>query len=159
MIVIADSGSTKTDWCLLSATGGVKTAQTDGLNPYLIDENGILNILEKDLYPFLDNKKVEQVFFYGSGCMLPYKKQVLKNALDSFFTRADIEVYSDLLGAARAVCGTTSGLVCILGTGSSSCLYDGTQITEYLPSLGFLLGDEGSGAYLGKQFMAAYLSN
>lgn len=158
MKIIADSGSTKTDWCLVNAAGEVKTVQTTGLNPYFLDEDGVLNILKKDLYPFLDNKKVEQVFFYGSGCALPHKKQVLQYALDFFFMHADVEVENDLLGAARALCGKENGLVCILGTGSSSCVYDGQQISERLPSLGFLLGDEGSGAQLGKQMLIAALN-
>ncbi len=158
MTIIADSGSTKTDWCLINAAGEVKTVQTTGLNPYFLDEDGVLNILKKDLYPFLDNKKVEQVFFYGSGCALPHKKQVLQYALDFFFMHADIDVENDLLGAARALCGAESGLVCILGTGASSCLFDGKQISERLPSLGFLLGDEGSGAFLGKRLLTASLN-
>jgi len=159
MKIIADSGATKTDWCLINGAGEVKTVQTIGLNPYFLDEDGVLNVLKKDLYPFLDNKKVEQVFFYGSGCALPHKKQVLQFALDFFFMHADVEVENDLLGAARALCGEEKGLICILGTGASSCLYDGKQITEYLPSLGYVLGDEGSGAYLGKQLLSAYFSN
>jgi N-acetylglucosamine kinase-like BadF-type ATPase len=158
MKIIADSGATKTDWCLINKKGEVKTVQTVGLNPYFLDEDGVLNVLKKDLYPFLDNKKVEQVFFYGSGCALPHKKQVLQFALDFFFMHADVDVENDLLGAARALCGAESGLVCILGTGASSCLYDGKQITERLPSLGYVLGDEGSGAYLGKQLISAYFS-
>ncbi len=159
MIVIADSGSTKTDWCLIDKMGGVKTVQTVGLNPYFLDEDGILNVLRKDLYPFLDNKKVEKVFFYGSGCASPSRSQEVRYALDFFFMHAEIEVENDLLGAARALCGSESGLICILGTGSSSCLYDGKQIIERLPSLGYLLGDEGSGAFLGKQVLSAYLNH
>ena len=158
MKIIADSGSTKTDWCLINGSGEIKTVQTIGLNPYFLDEDGVLNVLRKDLYPFLDNKKVEQVFFYGSGCALPHKKQVLQFALDFFFVHADVDVENDLLGAARSLCGAENGLVCILGTGASSCLYDGKQITERLPSLGYILGDEGSGAYLGKQLLSAYFS-
>ena len=158
MKIIADSGSTKTDWCLISPTGEMKTVQTVGLNPYFLDEDEVLAILRKDLYPFLDNKKVDQVFYYGSGCALPHKKQVLQFALDFFFMHADVEVENDLLGAARALCGAEKGLVCILGTGSSSCLYDGKEITERLPSLGYVLGDEGSGAFLGKRVLIAFLN-
>jgi len=159
MIIIADSGATKTDWCLIDSKNEVKTVQTIGLNPYFLDEDGVLSILKKDLYPFLDNKKVEQVFFYGAGCALPHKKQVLQYALDFFFVHADVEVENDLLGAARALCSEEKGLVCILGTGASSCLYDGKQVIERLPSLGYVLGDEGSGAYLGQQLLSVYLSN
>ena len=159
MKIIADSGATKTDWCLINGAGEVKTVQTIGLNPYFLDEDDVLNVLRKDLYPFLDNKKVEQVFFYGSGCALPHKKQVLQFALDFFFMHADVEVENDLLGAARALCGEEKGLICILGTGASSCVYDGKQVAERLPSLGYILGDEGSGAYLGKQLISAYFSN
>ena len=159
MKIIADSGATKTDWCLINGAGEVKTVQTIGLNPYFLDEDGVLNILRKDLYPFLDNKKVDQVFFYGSGCALPHKKQVLQCALDFFFIHADVEVENDLLGAARASCGSENGLVCILGTGASSCLYDGKEVAEHLPSLGYILGDEGGGAFLGKQLISAYFCN
>ncbi|MCL2682164.1 MAG: ATPase [Bacteroidales bacterium] len=159
MVVIADSGSTKTDWYWINSKGELKTVQTIGLNPYFLDADGILNILKKDLYPFLDNKKVEQVFFYGSGCATPHKKQEVEYALDFFFIHADIEVENDLLGAARALCGSESGLVCILGTGSSSCVYDGKQIIERLPSLGYLLGDEGGGAFLGRNLVSAYFNN
>jgi N-acetylglucosamine kinase-like BadF-type ATPase len=159
MKIIADSGSTKTDWCLVNPAGEVKTVQTVGLNPYFLDEDEVLTILRKDLYPFLDNKKVEQVFYYGSGCALPHKQQVLQFALDFFFMHADVEVENDLLGAARALCGAEKGLVCILGTGSSSCLYDGKEIIERLPSFGYVLGDEGSGAFLGQRVLTAFLNN
>jgi len=144
---------------LINKAGEVKTVQTVGLNPYFLDEDGILNVLRKDLYPFLDNKKVEQVFFYGAGCALPHKKQVVQFALDLFFMHAHVDVENDLLGAARALCGDEKGLVCILGTGASSCLYDGKEISERLPSLGYILGDEGSGAFLGKQLLSAYFRN
>jgi len=159
MKVIADSGSTKTDWCLINGAGEIKTVQTVGLNPYFLDEDEVLNVLQKDLYPFLDNKKVDQVFFYGSGCALPHKKQVLQCALDSFFMHADVDVENDLLGAARALCNEEKGLICILGTGASSCLYDGKEITERLASLGYILGDEGGGAHLGKKLLSAYFSD
>ena len=156
MKIIADSGATKTDWCLINGLGEMKTVQTVGLNPYFLDEDGILNILQKDLHPFLDSTKVEHVFFYGSGCTAPRKKQVMQSALDTFFRQAGVEIESDLLGAARALYGKEKGLACILGTGASSCLYDGEQIAERSSSLGYVLGDEGSGAFLGKQLLAAY---
>ncbi|MCL2417491.1 MAG: ATPase [Bacteroidales bacterium] len=159
MKIIADSGATKTDWCLINKAGEVKIVQTIGLNPYFLDEDDVLNVLQKDLYPFLDNKKVEEVFFYGSGCASLRKKQVLQSALDSFFMDAGVEVENDLLGAARALYGEEKGLACILGTGASSCLYDGEQIAERVSSLGYILGDEGGGASLGKQLLAAYFRN
>jgi len=159
MKIIADSGATKTDWCLINGSGEVQTVQTVGLNPFFLDEDEILNVLRKDLYPYLDNKKVEQVYFYGAGCALPHKRQVLQFALDMFFMHASVEVQNDLYGAARALCGDKEGLVCILGTGASSCLYNGEEITERLSSLGYVLGDEGSGAFLGKQLLAAYFRN
>ncbi|MCL2414093.1 MAG: ATPase [Bacteroidales bacterium] len=159
MKIIADSGATKTDWCLINGLGEVKTVQTIGLNPYFLDEDGILNVLEKDLHPFLDSTKVEHVFFYGSGCTAPRKKQVMQSTLDTFFRQAGVEIESDLLGAARALYGKEKGLVCILGTGASSCLYDGEQIAERVNSLGYILGDEGGGSSLGKQLLAAYFRN
>ncbi len=159
MIIIADSGSTKTDWCLIQVNGEIKTVQTVGLNPYFMEEEAILNILKKDLYPYLDNKKVVEVYFYGSGCASENKQQVLQSALDAFFMHAQVEVHSDLLGAAKALFGNQKGIVCIFGTGSSSCVYDGNAIIERMPSLGYVLGDEGSGAVIGKMLLSKYLNN
>ena len=157
MIGIVDSGATKTEWCFLSEKGEEKRVVTGGLNPYLIGEEGIRNCLEKDLYPFIDNNRVRYVFFYGSGCADNAKKGALQSCLEEFFPKADVSIDSDLAGAALALCGRQPGMVAILGTGASTCFYDGETIHNEVPSLGFILGDEGSGARIGIHFLADYL--
>lgn len=157
MIGIVDSGATKTEWCFLNESGEEKRVITGGLNPYMVDEEGIRLCLEKDLYPFIDNNRVKHVFFYGSGCAQSAKKGILQTALEEFFPKADVNVDSDLAGAAVALCGNQPGMVAILGTGTSTCFYDGENISSRVPSLGFILGDEGSGARIGIQFLADYL--
>lgn len=157
MLLLADSGSTKTDWCLISEGGDEKHIQTIGLNPYFVDEITVSEVLSKELDPFFDKNKVELIYFFGSGCANDSKKVMLQYSLENFFPKADVYVDSDLMGAARALCGDEKGLVCILGTGSSSCLYDGEKITQRLPSLGYLLGDYGSAANLGLRLMSDFL--
>jgi len=156
MILIADSGSTKTDWCLIDSNGERKTIQTIGINPYLMNAKEINEVLIKELYPFIYPDKVKEIYYYGAGCSTEKKCQTIDNVLNDFFTQATIEVHHDLLGAARALCGHEAGIACILGTGSNSCLFDGKEITESVVSLGYLLGDEGSGAYMGKKLISDY---
>lgn len=157
MIGIVDSGATKTEWCFLSEKGEERRVVTGGLNPYLIGEEGIRTCLDKDLYPFIDNSRVKYVFFYGSGCADSAKKGVLQAALEEFFSKADVSIDSDLAGAALALCGNAPGMVAILGTGASTCFYNGESISTEVPSLGFILGDEGSGARIGIRFLSDYL--
>ena len=157
MIGIADSGSTKTEWCFLNEAGEEKRVLTAGLNPYMRSKEEIRDCLEKDLYPFIDNAKVKYLFFYGSGCALSEKKLELYLEMQDFFRHADINVESDLQGAAIALCGNHPGMVAILGTGAAACWFDGERIEQKVPSLGFVLGDEGSGARIGAHFLADYL--
>lgn len=158
MLVIADSGSTKTDWRLVNETKQVQSFQTIGFNPYYISEQPMLDELAKStLVEIKDN--VTQVFFYGAGCSSLAKSGEIKQTLGKFFNRATVEVNHDLLAAARALCGNQAGLVAILGTGSNTCFFDGTTIVKNVSSLGFILGDEGSGAHLGKTLVTAYLNN
>lgn len=157
MIGIVDSGATKTEWCFLNETGEKKHVLTGGLNPYLVGEDDIRLCLEKDLYPFIDNHRVKYVFFYGSGCADNAKKAVLQACLEEFFPNADISIEGDLLGASLALCGKEPGMVGILGTGASTCFYDGENISVEIPSLGYILGDEGSGARIGMRFLSDYL--
>ncbi|MFZ4704751.1 MAG: ATPase [Bacteroidales bacterium] len=159
MILIADGGSTKTDWRIISPQNEIVSVQTVGFNPYLSTTVEIEEILWKELDPFFDSRQIKQVFYYGAGCSTSSKNQIVANALETFFDRAEIFVYHDLLGAARALCGDNPGIACILGTGSNSCVYDGVDIIENMPSLGYFFGDEGSGAYLGKMLLTAYLHN
>jgi len=154
-ILIADSGGTKTDWCI--ADNGrieVHTA-TQGINPFHQGCDEIERIVQKELLPQLPDCGVGEIHFYGSGCreeFCPMVEAILRRA----FPEADrVEVAGDLLGAARAVCGHDEGIACILGTGSNSCLYDGKKIVRNTPPLGYILGDEGGGAVLGRLFLNA----
>lgn len=149
MILIADSGSTKTEWCLAEAGKPVRTILTAGSNPYFQTREEIAAEIRDRLYPDLRGEKIDAIYFYGAGCAFPEKNKIVEEAILAYIP-APVEVYSDLMAAARALCGTAPGIACILGTGSNSCLYDGTEITEHVSPLGFILGDEGSGAVLGK---------
>lgn len=155
MMIIVDSGSTKTHWCLVDANGE-KLFQTIGLNPYQMDNEAIQEVLEKELYPQLNGETVNSVHFYGAGCSTDQKCNLLDSVLKNYFKTASIEVHHDLLGAARALCGHEKGIACILGTGCNSCYYDGKNITDQIHSLGYVLGDEGSGAYIGKLLIRDY---
>ena len=154
--LIADSGSTKTDWILLCDNKKIQSLSTQGINPVLLGEEQIVDILEKELLHHLDGVKIEAVDFYGAGCR-GEQCAVVRNALSAVFHTEGVVVDSDMLGAARALCGTEEGIVCILGTGSNSCLYDGCQIVKNVSPLGFILGDEGSGAVLGKRLVGDVL--
>ncbi len=157
MILIADSGSTKTDWRLVDSNSNqVYSIETIGFNPYFIDENEIFAELSKSALN-KNKAEVKQVFFYGAGCSSSEKSNIIQTALQLFFNNAQIDVEHDLLAAARAVSGNKPGLVAILGTGANTCLYDGDKITSNIPALGYLLGDEGSGAHLGMNFIRKYL--
>ncbi len=157
MILIADSGSTKTDWRLIDGSREICRIQTKGFNPYYQQPDEMLTEIESALIPNLDTKKVSIIFFYGSGCSTTERQKKITDSLSPFFKTSKIHVYSDLVGAARAASGNLPGIVCILGTGSGSCRYDGEKIVENIPSLGFILGDEGSGAWLGKKMVTDFL--
>ena len=156
MILIADSGSTLTVWCFISAENKTQTVITNGINPYFRTSEDILEELNHELKPQIPGK-VKNIFFYGAGIVNSEAGEVVKNALAVLFPESTIETHSDLLAAARATLHNKKGIACILGTGSNSCLYDGEKITEHVPPLGFILGDEGSGAVLGKKLLADYL--
>ena len=156
MILIADSGSTKTIWKCTDGTGQVSTAKTAGINPYYNTEEEILHEI-RHAHSQLSSIKINEIFFYGAGCSTPIQKEKVIRSLRTQFQTDVIEVNTDLLGAARALFQQEPGIVCILGTGSGSCIYDGKDITYSIPSLGFILGDEGSGAFLGKLFVRDYL--
>jgi len=159
MILIAESGSTRTDWVFIEKNEHVSRYQTAGFNPYYIPGEDMVNTMEKELLPMIDPERVRYIFYYGSGCSTEKKRFIVEEALGRVFPNASIEVHHDLLGAARGLFGKESGIACIMGTGSNSCLYDGNAITENIPSLGYFFGDEGSGAYIGKLFLSAYLKN
>jgi N-acetylglucosamine kinase-like BadF-type ATPase len=154
-VLIADSGATKTEWRILR-NGKIRQARTGGINPFYLDTQQIAQLLQKELIPHLRDGHVQAVHFYGAGCIGNHSL-IPAEALSCTFPNAVVEVHSDLLAAARSLCGTSPGIVCILGTGSASCCYDGIEIVRQVPSLGYILGDEGSGADVGRRVVAAYL--
>lgn len=154
MILIAESGSSKTDWKWIDSG---ETFQTSGYNPYVQGMNSLLKILEVELLPYLKNRVPSSLFFYGSGFSHPD----FNSALESWFLHntgaSNCSVEHDLLGAARAICLNQQGVAVILGTGSNSCLYDGAKIVEHKGGHGYLFGDEGSGADMGKRLVKGIL--
>ena len=154
IILIADSGSTKTDWVLCNGSIIVKRIKTQGLNPTIQSSDEILAVLKAELADNIDTTAPQKIFFYGAGCAYETANNRMKQALEAIFTTKEIEIYSDLLASARALCGHEEGIACILGTGSNSCLYDGKNIIDNTPSMGYILGDEGSGAHLGRQLVS-----
>lgn len=154
--LIADSGATKAEWSLIDR-GKIKTIITQGISPYFLDAGQITTLLQKELKPRLKNATIEEVFYYGTGCANPANAKIVKKALSSVFPSSRVDVQHDLMAAARALCGKNKGIACILGTGSNSCYYDGKKIVKNSPGLGYVLGDEGSGAYLGKKVIQYYL--
>ncbi len=158
-ILVAESGSTKTDWALINTqTAEIKTINTIGYNPYFIDEIGIKNSLTEHLLPNIDNSIISQIHFYGAGCSSDSKQQIVKQALNSVFTTVqNIQVNHDLLASARALLGHNKGFAAILGTGANTCIYDGNDCVHNIDSLGYLLGDEGSGSYIGRKLLRDFM--
>ena len=154
--LIADSGATKAEWCLLS-NGKKKIIFTQGISPYFLHTDQITELLLKELKPKLKDIEIDAVHYYGTGCANPVNAQSVKKAISKVFKGAKIDVTHDLMAAARALCGHKKGIACILGTGSNSCYYNGKKIEKNSPGLGYVLGDEGSGAYLGKRVIQYYL--
>ncbi len=160
MKLIADSGSTKTDWGICVNGETLQIVKTQGINPFYQTTEDIINILEEELIPKLGGQVPKLLYFYGAGCSFPDKRQLLRDAFKTIWSsELAIDLQSDLVGAARAVCGKEAGITCILGTGSNSCHWDGEKIVKNVPPLGYILGDEGSGAVLGKLFIADLLKN
>lgn len=160
MILVADSGSTKTAWILQDGAES-QEVQTAGINPVRDSKETIMQVIASELLPALPaniHTFPIVIHFYGAGCIAPYINNV-EEVLQHNFPQASIQVESDLLGAARALCGNSEGIACILGTGSNSCLYDGQRITQNVSPLGYILGDEGSGAVLGKTLVGNILKN
>lgn len=154
MILIADCGSTKTDWVLFHEDSIITRIKTQGFNPTQQSSEEILDVLSKELVGNIDTTAPQTIHFYGAGCAYENANKRMQTALEKIFTTRDIHIHSDLLAAARALCGHEEGIACILGTGSNSCLFDGKKITDNTPSLGYILGDEGSGAHLGRQLVS-----
>lgn len=157
VLLLADSGSTKTDWMLLKEGKEELRFKTVGFNPFFVDTAHVYEILKEEFTEKFDLSTISEVYFYGAGCSSGSKQAVINNALQQLFPHAKTDVEHDLLGAARALLGHTKGIAGILGTGSNSCLYDGTDVLESIYSLGYMFGDEGSGAHLGKTYITSHL--
>lgn len=159
MIAIADSGSSKTLWAIIDKNALPLIFSTKGYNPYHTDSESIIRDFCHTSQQWYKNNDIEHVYFFGAGCADENKKQIIRNALSVIFPQAELNVSSDLHGASIALFGNKSGITCILGTGSSAALWDGIKLYQNTPSLGYILGDEGSGAFMGIRFLRAYLRN
>ena len=157
MILVADSGSSKCDWIVTDGKNQTLLS-TMGFNPFFHNTDIIAaKMIEAGLGDYAGETK--KVFYYGAGCSSPEFNLVVRKAISSVFPHSEVYVDHDLAGAAHATCDHKPGIACILGTGSNSCYFDGENIIEKIPALGYILGDEGSGAYFGKKLLAAYLYN
>ena len=160
MIIVADSGSTKTDWVLIDDNGEkIQSIRTVGFNPYFQTSDFIHQTLKKAFESFKDLLGlVSEVNYYGAGCSSPDKNEIVEYALSKLFINADITVGHDMVAASRATLNDTPGIACIIGTGSNTCVWNGFEITDNIPSHGYIFGDEGSGSYLGIELLKVYLS-
>ncbi len=156
MILVADSGSSKTDWMAYSPEQTL-SFNTQGINPYFANAQDVFRILSKNKEMAVIADQVKEVYFFGAGCLNPDKHEIVSNGLSSFFKNAFISVDHDLMGSAYATCGDKKGLACILGTGSNIAYYDGETVYNGKHGLGYILGDEGSGTYFGKKMLISYL--
>ena len=159
-ILLADSGATKCEWCLAETKKRTKTVFTQGISPYFLSTPQIETIIRTELLPnFKKVPPIEAVYYYGTGCSNPENVKIVKKAIANSFPGSEVHVNTDLMGAARSLCKDEKGIACILGTGSNSCYYNGKKILKNSPGLGYVLGDEGSGAYLGRKVLQYYLYN
>lgn len=156
-ILIADSGATKSEWCLVNDNGRKKTVFTQGISPYFLNSSQVQAILQNELLPSLRKYDISHLYYYGTGCIDPQNAKMISGAIKKVFPGTRVAVDHDLSGAAKALCGHKKGIACILGTGSNSCYFDGRKIVKNSPGIGYILGDEGSGAYLGKKVVQYYL--
>ena len=160
MILIADSGSTKTDWCVVENGQPIQQISTKGINPFFQSEEEISNEIATALLPQLKTSELDAVYFYGAGCGFPDKIAMVHRAITKHLQiKREVEVNTDMLAVAHGLCQHEAGIACIMGTGSNSCYYDGKQIVSNVSPLGFILGDEGSGAVLGKLLVGDILKN
>ncbi|WP_410222151.1 N-acetylglucosamine kinase [Pedobacter sp.] len=156
MILVADSGSSKTDWIAHNSKETLDF-HTQGINPYFLNSQEIIKILSKNKDLSKIAADVKEIYFFGAGCSSPDKREVVSNALSSFFKNAYVSVDHDLIGSAYATCGDKKGLSCILGTGSNIAYYDGKDVYPGKHGLGYILGDEGSGTFFGRRVLLSYL--
>lgn len=156
VVLIADSGSSKTEWCYIHDHKKTKIT-TVGLSPYFLNAEQIREVIAEKVLPKTLKAPPTEIYFYGTGCSNPENVKAVKKAFKSVFPNAKTNIDHDLMGAAKALCGDEKGIACILGTGSNSCYYNGKKIVKNSPGLGYVLGDEGSGAYLGKKVLQYFL--
>ncbi|MDD4847264.1 MAG: BadF/BadG/BcrA/BcrD ATPase family protein [Bacteroidales bacterium] len=159
MKLIADSGSTKTEWVVLKEKQQVNHCVTRGYNPNYFPKSVLQSGITVTLLPLIDAESVHEIYFYGSGCSTKANNTTVKEVLFECFPNAEIFVEHDLLGAARGLCGHNAGIACIMGTGSNSCYYDGKSVIENVESVGWMFGDKGSGTHIGKLFIEAFLKS
>jgi len=158
MILVADSGSSKTDWLLAIPGQEPLQFRTGGLNPYFLTEKEMIKVLQDQGADLVGHApEVSEIYFFGAGCSSPDRHEIVSNALSHLFTKAYISVDSDLLGSAYATCGHEKGLCCVLGTGSNISFFDGEEVHAGKHGLGYILGDEGSGSWFGKALVTDYL--
>src|SRR6476661_926596 len=157
MIIIADGGSTKTSWCLINQEGKKVLFNTEGYNPYFSDTDYIFASLNKNMPSDLEADKITEVNYYGAGVHNDEKASIVAKAMQMFFKNASVNIGHDLLAAARALLGNDRGFAAILGTGTNTCIYDGEDIEMSIDSLAYILGDEGSGCYIGKKLLSDYI--
>ena len=157
MILIAESGSTKTTWRLVGRDNNDETCITGGINPFLLGQDEMRRLLETEYT--LPRTVISEIWFYGAGCAFADRNRMVADVLSHFFGLSDIQVNSDLLAAARSLCGNQPGIACISGTGSNSCHYDGQEIIHNISPLGYVLGDEGSGNAIGRKLLSDILKN
>ncbi len=158
MLLIAESGSTKTDWVIVKKNGDTSSFSTTGFNPNYFPQSVLENSIS-EVTLLIEPNEVSKIFFYGSGCSTPHAQSIVRTAFEVFFPGTPVDVYHDLFGAARALFGREGGIASILGTGSSSCLFSHGEIVDAVPSLGYLLADEGSGMQLGRMLLNAYFKH
>lgn len=159
MILIADSGSTKTDWRLIAKNGKIFSFKSEGINPYFHTSTTITETLRRfNLQPF-NHADIDEVYFYGAGCSSDRNRKIMETGFQPVFTSSKIHILHDLLGAARALFQNESGIVAILGTGSNSCLYIDDEIVSSLGGQGYILGDEGSGMHLGRKVVRDFMND
>ena len=157
MILIADGGSTKTNWCLVTDDQKKVYFNTEGYNPYFVSQEYIIQSLSESLPVDLEKDKITEVNYYGAGCSTAEKRKHVQDAMQVVFPTAKVNIGHDLMAAARAVLGNQPGFAAILGTGTNTCLYDGKDIIQNIDSGAYILGDEGSGCYIGKKLLVDYL--
>ncbi|HNS13516.1 MAG TPA: hypothetical protein PKM97_12950 [Bacteroidia bacterium] len=157
MIILAESGSSKTDWCFIKNGEVLQKVSSIGLNPYFVDSSKISDTITQNVLPAFNNSEsINDIYFYGAGCSTSKMCEIVRQGLFAHFPTANIEVQSDMIAAARGLCGEGPGIVSILGTGSNSCAFSGGKIIEQSPALGYVLGDEGSGTDIGKRLLKAF---